>query len=581
MLLSCRKVKKSFGDSIVLNSVDLDIYRGDRIGLVGRNGAGKTTLANIITGYVDYDEGSITAYQMNIGYLKQTEAQIEVLFTTSNIDDQVQGEFHRQTSNLGMKRVRDWSSERLHNLSGGEKTKIALATIWASDPDLIILDEPTNHMDYQGVKHLESELARYQGTAIIISHDRYFLDRTVQKIAEIEKGVVRIYPGNYSSYREIKQQEHESQIHSYESQQKEQRKIEGAVSRLKNWSDKAHRESRQKGAGMKGGKEYYRKKAKKRDQSIKSQFKRLENMRQEGIDRPKEERPVKFIMSAMEKRGRRLLEAEGIAKAYDENRLFEDSSFYINRGEKVGILGPNGCGKTTLLKIILGQETLDAGEIFLSSGARVAYVNQELPQGETASLKTRVKEWNLNEQKQMFQLLISLGLDYNHFGIPLKELSRGERMKISMGFVIIGAYDLLIFDEPTNHLDLCSREALERSLLNFPGSILLISHDRYLLENVCDKTLVFDQKRIIRVEGTVSDYLNKKRIEDEFQTDPGRTDLEEEKLLLENRIARVLSELSLLKPGEPAYSVLDDEYRELIRRRNQISSRDLSGGRGY
>ncbi len=573
MLLSCRKVKKSFGDLIVLNGIDLDICQGDRIGLVGRNGAGKTTLANIITGYLDYDEGSIitTRQKINISYLKQTEAQTELLLDILNSTVQLDKEFHRRASHLGMNRVKEWSGERLQNLSGGEKTKMVLASIWASNPDLLIMDEPTNHMDYQGVEYLVSELARCQRTVIIISHDRYFLDRTVTKIAEIEKGTVRIYPGNYSSYRELKRQERESKLHAYQSQQKEQKEIDYAIARLKNWSDKAHRESRQKGAGIKGGKEYYRKKSKKRDQSVKSQKKRLEKMRQDGVERPEEERPVDFILNSMKKRGRRLLEAKGIGKSYGNNGLFEDSTFYINRCEKVGILGPNGCGKTTLLKMIMSQETLDVGEIFLSRSARIAYVSQELPQDEKVNLKSLIKDWNLDEQKHIYQLLANLGIDYDRLGADLAELSRGERMKISMGLAIMGEYDLLIFDEPTNHLDLLSREAIEQSLMHFPGSILLISHDRYLLEQVCDLMLIFEKQRIIRFEGKVSDYLNRK-CAGENQADFKRSEMEEEKLLLETRITRVLSELSRYKPGEPEYAALEDEYRELIRYRNGLGN---------
>ena len=283
MLISCRNLIKSFGDRIVLNGIDLDIWEGDRLGLVGRNGAGKTTLADIIAGYQDIDEGSVAMpYQpLNIGYLKQN--QDELFPKESEFSTRPEDELNRLASNLGINRIGNWPAERLHNLSGGEKTKLALARILAVNPELLILDEPTNHLDYQGVEFLISELSRYQGTVIIISHDRYFLDRTVAKIGEISGGILRIYPGNYTAYREIREKERENQLHRYQSQQKEQQKIELAIKRLKNWSDKAHRESRKKAAGIKGGKEYYRKKAKKKDRAIKSQIKRLENMREEQV----------------------------------------------------------------------------------------------------------------------------------------------------------------------------------------------------------------------------------------------------------------------------------------------------------
>lgn len=559
MFISCRGIKKSFGDRMVLNGIDLDIGRGDRIGLVGRNGSGKTTLANILTGCLDYDEGNMVtaAEQIKIGYLRQTQAE------AGPFSQVVNGEFQRLTSYLGMNQVQEWSQERLQNLSGGEKTKIALAGILASAPDLLILDEPTNHMDYQGVNFLLAKLAAYRGAVVIISHDRYFLDQTVAQIAEIEKGTITLYQGNYSWYREAREKERQSRQHTYESQKKEQGKIEADIARLKGWSAKAHRESRKKAEGMMGGKEYYRKKAKKRDQAIKSQIKRLEKMQREEIKRPEAETQVKFSLNSRLKGGRRLLEAEHITKTYGDLLVFKDSSFYINRGEKVGILGPNGCGKTTLFKTILGQESLDAGKIFLSPAARVAYVGQELPQDENWSLKQLVKDRTIPEQKHIFRLMVELGIAYDRLNIPLDTVSRGERMKIAIGMAIIDECDLLMLDEPANHLDLYSRESLEESLIRFPGSMLIVSHDRCLLEKVCTHMLFFKEHQISRAEGNLADCLNIKT------SAPASKDREEEKLLLETQISRVISQLSQYKPDDPRFAALDQEYKELIKRRNK------------
>ncbi len=571
MLVNCRKITKSFGDKTVLNGVDIDICQGDRIGLVGHNGAGKTTLVNILSGSLDYDGGSIitTRQEFNIGYLRQSEVEPQLFLNVLSNETKVNGEFQRLTSHLGINRIHDWSGERLRNLSGGEKTKLSLAAVLAAQPDLIILDEPTNHMDYQGVEYLAAELNRFSGAAIIISHDRYFLDNAVTQIAEIENGKIKIYPGNYSRYREAKQQETENQRHLYQSQQKEQQKINAAISQLRNWSDKAHRESRQKGEGI-GGKEYYRKKAKKRDQAIKSQIKRLEKMREEGIARPTEDPRVNFNVYAREKGNRRLLEADSISKAYGKLTLFEDSSFYINRSEKVGVLGLNGCGKTTLVKLILSLENLDEGRLFLSQSARVAYVSQELPRDEKENLKSLVKDWPLEKQKSTFQLLVGMGIPYDRLSIALGELSRGERMKIAIGLALMGEYDFLVLDEPTNHLDIYSREALGKSLEQFPGAILLISHDRYLLDQVCDRLLVFDNKIITRIEGRVSEYSAPKQ-ETRTKNSSGKADNDEGLLLLETRISWVISELSRYKPGEPNYLALEQEYNELIEQRKRLN----------
>ncbi|MDD2585786.1 MAG: ABC-F family ATP-binding cassette domain-containing protein [Syntrophomonadaceae bacterium] len=569
MLISCRKIKKSFGDRIVLNGIDLDICRGDRIGLVGRNGTGKSTLADILTGYLNYDEGNIitTSQELNIGYLRQYQNQADLLIHMMNNKAGASGEFQRLASHLGINRVWDWSGERLQNLSGGEKTKIALARVWTSQPDLVILDEPTNHMDYQGVNFLIAKLADYGGAAIIISHDRYFLDRTVSKIAEIEKGRLNLYLGNYSWYREARQKDRESRRHAYESQQKQQQEIETSIAQLKGWSDKAHRESRKKGEGI-GGKEYYRKKAQKRDRSIKSHIKRLEKMRQEEIERPESELKVRFNFNARGKGGRRLLEATGISKTYGELILFEDSSFYVKRRERIGLLGPNGCGKTTLIRSILGKESLDSGEIFLSQGAQLAYVGQELPRDENGNLKEMVRDRTMEEQKRIFQLLIHLGIAYDRLEINFENLSWGERMKIAIGMAIMGEYDLLILDEPTNHLDLYSRESLEESLIQFPGSILLVSHDRYLLEKVCDHMLIFNEYKINRVEASPADYLSKKNVSAQLGLEQKND--EEEKLLLDTQISRVISQLSLHKQDHPKYTELDQEYKELIQRKNSL-----------
>jgi macrolide transport system ATP-binding/permease protein len=568
MLISCRNIKKSFGDKVVLKGIDLNIERGDRIGLVGRNGAGKSTLADILTGNSTADAGTITSsrQRIKVGYLRQTEDAENFRDIMINEID-MSGELQRLTSHLGVSDLNDLQEEQLAQISGGEKTKLALAAVWAAQPDLAILDEPTNHMDYQGMEYLIQELQRFDGAVIIISHDRYFLDKTVTQIAEIEKGKITMYPGNYSDFRAAKQQLRESQWHLYKSQQKEQRKIDQAIEQLKTWSDKAHRESRHKGGGMVGGKEYFRKKAKKRDQAIKSQLKRLEKMRQEQVERPAADPRVKLHMNSTPKGSRRVLEADSISKAYGNRTLFTDSSFYINRGEKVGIFGPNGCGKTTLVRIILGQEELDEGQLFVSSSAKLAYVSQELPQEEPESFLDLIRNWPPAKQKQIIQLMIALGLSYDLFHVALGQLSRGERMKIAMGLAIWGENDLLILDEPTNHLDVYSREALEESLLQYAGTILLISHDRYLLDKVCDHMLVFEQQHIQRVEGQLTDYLSRKL--GNKKADPA-TDGAEERLILETRISRVLSELSLLTPDRPEYAALDEEYQELLRQRSKL-----------
>ncbi|MGI6451898.1 MAG: ribosomal protection-like ABC-F family protein [Syntrophomonadaceae bacterium] len=570
MLIRVHKLKKSFGNTIVLNGIDLEINCNDRIGLVGRNGCGKTTLANILTGSLEYDEGNIIVTarkQIIIGYLQQMEMDPELYLNTLD----ARGEFQRWASNLGIKALQDWPKKRLQNLSGGERTKLALARVWAAQPDLVILDEPTNHMDYQAITFLISQLEEYQGAALVISHDRYFLDQTVKNIAELENGVIKIYPGNHSAYRDIKQKELESRQHTYDAQQKEQKQVENAITRLKMWSDKAHRESRQKAGKKMGAKEYYRKKAKKRDQAIKSQIKRLEKMQQRQIERPPKELQVNFDLHTSFKGSKRLLEANEISKCYGELTLFKDSSFYIKSGEKIGLFGPNGCGKTTLIKIIMGQASLDSGKIFVSQAARIAYVGQDLPPDEKKPLTSLVKRWRIDKQKLAFKLLVQLGIPFDRLSLPMEKLSRGERMKIAIGLAILDQYDVLLLDEPTNHLDLYSREALEESLVKFTGTLVIASHDRYLLQQVCDHLLVFENHKINRIEGKINGYLNNK--EPQSQSDHQKSFAiahNEQLLLLETKISQILGELSRHKPEDPEYITLDQEFTQLIKRKNEI-----------
>jgi macrolide transport system ATP-binding/permease protein len=275
---------------------------------------------------------------------------------------------------------------------------------------------------------------------------------------------------------------------------------------------------------------------------------------------------VSFNINVRGKGSSRLIEAEGICKGYGKLTLFKDSSFYINRGEKIGIIGPNGCGKTTLVKMIMGKENLDAGKLYLSQTARTAYVSQELPRGEKEIFKDLVKDWKMDEQKHIFQLMVNLGIPYERLDLAMGELSRGERMKIAIGMAVMGENDLLVLDEPTNHLDVFSREALEESLMQLPGTLLIISHDRYLLQQVCDYLLIFEEKKITRFEGKIEDYLIKKDI-DKNQVDHTAT---QELLLLETKISRVLSDISRYKPEDVEYEALDKEYRELIQQRKRL-----------
>jgi macrolide transport system ATP-binding/permease protein len=569
ILLSCREVKKDFGDTNILNNISFDIAIGERLGLVGLNGAGKTTLANIIAGKLELDGGNICWHKksVNIGYLKQESAYVENIFDEGNLKD-----YLYTSSSLALKKVSEWDDTKLKNLSGGEKTKLSISQIWSMNPDFLILDEPTNHLDYEGVKWLIKELKKFKGTILVISHDRYFLDECTTKIIEIENNTLQEYSGNYSFYREEKKRRYDSQLNQYFKQEEMKKNINEQINTLKEWSAKAHRESRTKGlaSGNKMGvKEYYRAKAKKKDIQIKSRIKRLEKIEIQGVKKPKEESKIDFSLKSAVLKGTRVIEASNISKAFKDKILFKESSFYIQKGEKVGIFGENGCGKTTLLKILMGIEDADNGDVFFSSSARIGYISQDIASLDMQKKVLDLFDFSSREERGKVQtLLFNMGFDEAMLSHSLDSLSLGELTRLRIAELIFKECDLLILDEPLNHLDLNSREKLEEVLLNYNGTILLISHDRYMMERICTKLLVFQSNKIKRLEFGLKEFLENKLIP---KADPQRK-VKEQKMLIENEISYVLGELSKYAPGTDEYVKIDLKFNELINKKKELES---------
>ncbi|MDP4143332.1 MAG: ABC-F family ATP-binding cassette domain-containing protein [Bacillota bacterium] len=578
VILNCTKIKKDFGEFSVLKDVNFHISQGETVGLVGLNGTGKSTLANAVFGQLNLDGGDINWYKKNIKicYLSQSgDYNMRILNGSIMQNDNFDSvdKINEISSKLGIQKLGQWDDTRLINASGGEKIKYALANIWVQRPDFMILDEPTNHLDYKGVQWLIDELKKFKGTTLIISHDRYLLDQCVNRILEIEEGSIHAYNGNYSFYRKEKKRRYESQLNEYLNQEKKRLKIDEEINRLKNWSSSAHRDSRRKAieTGNKfGGKEYNRAKAKRMDKQIKSRIIRLNKIEIEGVKKPKEERKVHFQLDNADRKGRRLIEAINISKYFRDKLLFKESSFYVQRGEKVGIFGDNGCGKSTLLKLIMNEDTLSQGQMFLSNSAKVAYFNQEELESERGKSIFQLFQFKSAEERGRIQIVLAnLGFSEEALKKPLERLSLGELTRRKIALLILEKPDVIILDEPTNHLDLYSREKLEEQLEEYNGTILLVSHDRYMMDRVCDKLLVFKDYKVKRLELTLSEFLNKEAHK-KASVNIKENNFGEEKLVVENELAFVLGEICKYSPDTYEYKKLDLQYKELIKRKKEI-----------
>ena len=520
-------LRKHFGPEPVLAGVTFEVRPGDRVGLVGPNGSGKTTLLRILAGKEEPDAGRAELHpSVRVGYLEQQPilvpgrtlrdearsalddlialqreavAVAHALSETSEESehrrlaaryDHLQQELHRRDAyNLEHKieRVLAGLGFRpamfglpVESLSGGEQNRLMLAKLLLADPDLMLLDEPSNHLDIEATQWLEEFLTAGRAAMIVVSHDRYFLDKVTLRTFELFQGTVEVYPGNFSAYRRQKAERLLVQRRTYEKQQAEIAKMEDFVRRNAYGQKHAQAEDRRK---------------------------KLERLHR--VPPPRAiEAPVMGFPSAA-RSGDIVLRAEGLSKAYDRP-LFEDLSFQITRGQRWAILGPNGCGKTTLLRCLLGQVEPDRGRTVLGQGVEVGYFDQHLSamDEQTPVLDAIRPEGKEFVQQRRRDLLARFGLLADTALQPVGSLSGGERCRAALARLAASQANFLVLDEPTNHLDLWARESLERSLKEFDGTVLLVSHDRYFINQVADHLLVVEPGRFRVVEGDYETYLH-------------------------------------------------------------------------
>jgi len=535
-----------YGEDLVLQNVKGDIPSNVVIGIVGGNGQGKSSLLSILSNEVNPSSGKVEWFgnSPSISYFQQEDEN----FSQIGYEHDEWANFSKWTVPKG----REYAQ-----LSGGEKMKRRLSCVFAENSQVLLLDEPTNHLDQESLSYLRKQILHYNGTILLISHDRYFLDEVADYIWEIENKKMTVYAGNYSIYRDKKAEKLLTQQRLYDAQQSKIQQVEKQISEIKNWSSKAHAESTK----QEFNKEYYRVKAKKMDVQIRSKKKRLElELTKNTVDKPDEEKEVLFSIEGNKKKGKRVIEVKNLRKDFGKRTLFQNVSFTIQTQERIGLLGLNGSGKSTFFHMLLGEESFQ-GDLWKSESMNLGYLSQtvfDLPEDQTPSEFFRPTDFEIRGLIQT--LMTNLGFSKEHWSRPISTMSMGERVKLKLMEFMLDQKDVLLLDEPTNHLDLPSREQLEKTLSNYPGTILLVTHDRYFLEKLTNKLLIFEDKSIRKLEMNYHDWTHKNN----------ETLIEKELLTLETERQAVLGELSFLKNNDSKYSKLDARFNELTKQINEV-----------
>lgn len=534
IILSASDICKSYGTEVILENISFHINAGDRVGIVGANGAGKSTLLNIISGQMKADSGNcFVGKDTTIGYLRQRDnfdddltviEEVNNIFTDMvameeeilHLNEEIAKETNPDAAKPLWNRLNalqhefeikggytykseisgvltsmafgeEYYNQSTGSLSGGERTRLALACLLLRKPDILFLDEPTNHLDIGTLKWLEQYLKAYKGTIVVISHDRYFLDQTVNHIFEIHNHHIDCYSGNYSEYMVKKHAARDAQLKAYENQQTKIKREEDLIRRFKE-----------------RGTEKLAKRAASRE-------KRLAHL--ELLDRPEsEKKPIKVDFNQNLKSGNDVLFAENLAAGYDNRRLFEHVDFDVKRGEKICVVGANGVGKSTLLKIIMQELTPKDGFLKIGHNVEIGYYDQGqqlLDDSLTVmdEIHNTFRRYTDGEVRGLLgRFLFTDDMVFRNVG----SLSGGEKARLALLKLMLSGSNLLLLDEPTNHLDIESKEAFEEALMDYPGTVITVTHDRYFLNRIPDRIFELEPNGIKNYLGKYDYYMEKK-----------------------------------------------------------------------
>ena len=535
MILSCNNISKSFGTDVIIKSCSFNIEDHEKAAIVGINGAGKSTLLKIITGIEPADTGLVTlAKDKTLGYLSQQqnlnsdntiydellsvkhyildmEAQLRRIENQmKSADDEALETLMKKYSDLnhefelnngyaykseitGVLKGLGFAEEdftlNVNTLSGGQKTRVALGRLLLSKPDIILLDEPTNHLDMESISWLENYLLNYNGAVLIVAHDRYFLDKIVSKIIELDNGNATVFSGNYTDYASKKAILRNMQLKEYLNQQREIKHQEEVITKLK---------------------QFNREKSIKRAESREKMLNKME-----FVDKPEilnDKMDIKLEPNVIS--GNDVLTVDNLTKGFDGTVLFDNICFQIKRGERVALIGSNGTGKTTILKLINGIIPADSGSIYLGAKVNIGYYDQEhhvLDPDKTIFDEIRDAYPDLNNTQIRNTLAAFLFTNEDVFKY-IKDLSGGERGRVSLAKLMLSNANFLILDEPTNHLDITSKEILENALNSYTGTVLFVSHDRYFINSTATRIIELANKTVVNYIGNYDYYLEKKDI---------------------------------------------------------------------
>ena len=581
--LSLVNVKKYMEATLVLKNINFQIYSGEKVGIVGVNGSGKTTVLKLIAGILPmdycvgypgatspgYDEGFINkpsgatcAYLEQIPQYENGIKVIDVLKMAFSEVYEIEEKMHKledemkvlkgeelerslkQYSRLvqsyevkggynteeklakictGLKFTQNFLDKEFNLLSGGEKTTVILGKLLMDNPDILLLDEPTNHLDMDSIEWLERYLNNYDGIVIIVSHDRYFLDNVVSKIIEIEDIESKTYKGNYSSYVKQKEEKLLEQMHNYKEQQKEIKSMESTIKDLRDWAIRADNSK------------FFKRAA--------SMEKRLERMKSnEDAQKPKiENKTMKLNFKNSERSGEETIKAKGLCKSYIDKVIFNEADLLINFKERVALVGPNGSGKTTFLKMLLGEEAPDKGTVELGANVKVGYLPQVITfDNEEYTVIQAFRDDISILEGQAREYLSKFMFFGNSVFKKVKALSGGERIRLKLSMLLYEDINLLILDEPTNHLDIDSIETLEEALEEFKGTIFFISHDRYFINKIGERIIVIEDNKFKSYLGNYDYY---KEIQDRVKLEKEINDLQKEKVIKKEKKKKEIDEV--------------------------------------